>query len=95
MFISLLNSGKADAIYLRTADVIQSNVAKIIGKPKDYKLSQANVYYTINAQIKVNPLLFEAPLIDNSIQNGSVAESYSALQASKRNTFSYSATRGY
>lgn len=95
MFISLLNSGKADAIYLRTADVIQSNVAKIIGKPKDYKLSQANVYYTINAQIKVNPLLFEAPLIDNSIQNGSVAESYSALQASKWNTFSYSATRGY
>ena len=95
MFMSLLSSDKADAIYLRTADVIQSNIAKMTKRENDYMLSKANVYYTITADIKVNPLLFEAPLIDNSISDLKSSNTYKSFEASKWNTFSYSATRGY
>lgn len=95
LFMSLLNSEKADAMYLRMADVVQSNVGKLTKNKDNYMLSRANVYYTINADIKVNPLLFEAPLIDNSIREINNGTTYGSLEASKWNTFSYSATRGY
>ncbi len=94
LFIALLNSEKADAIYLRTADVIQANMTKRTGN-SGYRMSQAQVYFTLSSDIKVSPLILPVPLIDNNLGDIKSSDGYKNFSTSKWNTFSYSITRGY
>lgn len=94
LFIALLSSEKADAIYLRTADVIQANMTKRTGN-SGYRMSQAQVYFTLSSDIKVSPLILPVPLIDNNLGEIKNSDGYENFSTSKWNTFSYSITRGY
>lgn len=103
MFVSLLNSDKANAIYLRTADVIQVNMNKLTKPKGGYLMSKAQIYYTLNVDITVKPLLLPVPMIDNHLSasgsdnNASTksSEGYKKFEKAKWNTFSYVVTRGY
>ncbi len=94
LFIALLSSEKADAIYLRTADVIQANMTKRTGN-SGYRMSQAQVYFTLSSDAKVSPLILPVPLIDNNLGEIKNSDGYENFSTSKWNTFSYSITRGY
>ncbi|MBR5233174.1 MAG: hypothetical protein IKW03_03085 [Clostridia bacterium] len=101
LFMSLLSSDKADAIYLRIADVVQVNIDQINGD-KSFLMSKAQVYFSLKADITVKPLLFPVPLIDNYMSstgsdNKSIKSSkgYKNLEKVKWNSFTYSTTRGY
>jgi len=94
LFMSLLNSKKADGIYLRTADVIQVNM-DTMEKDTIFRMANAQVYFTLTTKIKVTPLILGIPLIDNSIQNIKQTEEYKAFDTSNWNTFNYTVTRGY
>lgn len=88
LFIKLLGSESTN-IYGRLADVIQTNMSKCVIKgEKEYLLEKSQVYYTIDATLKVKPLML----------NTSYVRSYMDSAPGKMenwNTIKYSATRGY
>ncbi|MFQ9516014.1 MAG: DUF5702 domain-containing protein [Eubacterium sp.] len=85
LMLKLMNDEKATGIYLRTADVIQSNMSKITSK--DFLMSNAQVYFRLNVDIQVEPLMLGLPI--NTDSNGNM------FDISSWNTYSYSAVRGY
>lgn len=56
-------------IILRTADVIQTNMAKCITKKDTYVLSDAAVYVKLAAEIQVKPTLLALPIFANVKRN--------------------------
>lgn len=75
------------SIILRTADVIQVNMAQKLTDDKDYQLKLSATYVQINASLQVKPLMMALPLFSEVKNNP------------KDNTnwysFEYSAIRGY
>ena len=57
-----------DAIILRTADVIQTNIGFQTNKD-DYRLSNSAVYVNLNATLQVKPTLLALPLFSNVSNN--------------------------
>lgn len=94
LFIALLDTNKANAIYKRTADVIQANMGVRTGDD-GYALSKAHMYYTLTTTVEVAPLVLPAPLIDGNITDIKESQEYRGFAASKWNSFSYTLTRGY
>jgi hypothetical protein len=56
------NADKADSMYKRTADLIQANIMHQGGK--DFRMSNAHVYYRLKADLKVSPLMLALPIAD-------------------------------
>lgn len=75
-----------EGILLRTADVVQSNMAKVTGNT-EYRLSNSAVYVEINATIQVKPTLLALPLFANVNGNPSTNQ--------KWYTFEYKSIKGY
>ncbi len=59
LFIALC--ANEDAIYKRTADVIQLNMIENYPELGEYKLANAHTYFRIDANIRVKPLMLELP----------------------------------
>lgn len=87
LFIKLLGSESYN-IYGRLADVIQTNMSKCVLKDDDYVLSKSQVYYSINADVKVKPLMLDTSYVESFMGDA-------ATRMDSWNTINYSTTRGY
>lgn len=87
LFTKLIGSEEKN-IYGRVADVIQVNMSKCVLKDDEYALSKSQVYYSINANLTVKPLMLDTSYID-SIMPGA------AGRMDKWNKIEYKSTRGY
>lgn len=95
LFIDLIGS-KANTIYKRVADVVQVNMDHLaVDKEKKFLMSKAQIYYTINADITVTPLMLSLPLISSSLSGPATNDSYESFKATKWNSFKYKTSRGY
>lgn len=63
-----LKGSAAEDMYQRMAEVIQTNMGKKIGENSGYTLSKAQVYFQLEAKIKVKPLMITMPIF-NDYQN--------------------------
>ena len=50
------------AVYARIADVIQANMGQKISNNSGFVMKKANVYYSAEANLKVEPLMLNLPL---------------------------------
>lgn len=87
LFLKLLGSESYN-IYGRMADVIQTNMSKCVLKNDDYSFSKSQVYYTIDAKVKVKPLMLDTSYVKSYMKNG-------AKRMDNWNTITYRTTRGY
>lgn len=63
-----LKGSAAEDMYQRMAEVIQTNIGKKIGENSGYSLSKSQVYFQLEAQIRVKPLMITMPIF-NDYQN--------------------------
>jgi hypothetical protein len=81
-----MNTNKARAIYLRTADVVQCNMQKVTNQ-SGYLLEKAQVYFRLDTNIKVEPMMLALPITRNAEGNLWDMDTW--------NVYNYSAIRGY
>lgn len=91
LILKLLGSGE-NGVCLRTADVVQVNMAKLLnpGEGKEgnqFSLSKSFVYFKLSANVKVKPLMLSLSI------NASDANPYTTL--SELASFDYEMIRGY
>lgn len=87
LFLKLLGSESYN-IYGRLSDVIQTNMSKCVLKDDEYTFEKSQVYYTINANVKVKPLMLDTSYIKSFMGDAS-------NRMENWNTIIYSTTRGY
>ena len=87
LFLKLLGSESYN-VYGRLADVIQTNMSKCVLKDEEYSFSKSQVYYTINATVKVKPLMLDTSYVKSFM--GTAPDRMDSW-----NTITYSTTRGY
>lgn len=87
LFLKLLGSESYN-IYGRLSDVIQTNMSKCVLKDDEYSLSKSQVYYTINATVKVKPLMLDTSYVKSFMSDA-------PDKMDNWNTITYSTTRGY
>lgn len=87
VFLGLMGTSKADVMYKRVADVVQSDMGQYLGGQDKFSLAKSYVYYEIKANVKVKPLMMATPI--------SRAYGSSTLDTTKWNMFTYEAIRGY
>lgn len=87
LFLKLLGSESYN-IYGRLSDVIQTNMSKCVLKNDKYSFEKSQVYYTINANVKVKPLMLDTSYV-KSFMNGA------SNRMDNWNTINYETTRGY
>lgn len=75
-----------EGILLRTADVVQANMAKATGNT-EYRLSNSAVYVEINATIQVKPTLLALPLFADVEGNPSTNQKWYTIE--------YKSIKGY
>lgn len=56
-------------VYLRTAELIQSNLRKHDEIPDTYSLKKARMYFNINAEMRVKPLMITLPIFNDYENN--------------------------
>lgn len=61
VYLGLTSDSSAKAMYERMAEVIQSNIRKLSNK-NDYSMSKAKVYFELNSEIRVKPLMVTLPI---------------------------------
>lgn len=59
--ITGMQSGKAEAMTLRMAEVIQANMRKLTGSDS-YQMANARVYFELKSTLRVDPLLMTLPI---------------------------------
>lgn len=87
LFLKLLGSESYN-IYGRLSDVIQTNMSKCVLKDDNYSFEKSQVYYTINANVKVKPLMLDTSYIKSFMSGAS-------NRMDNWNTINYETTRGY
>ena len=87
LFLKLLGSESYN-IYGRLSDVIQTNMSKCVLNDDEYSFSKSQVYYTINATVKVKPLMLDTSYVKSFMSDASD-------KMDNWNTITYSTTRGY
>ena len=75
-----------EGVLLRTADVVQANMAKATGNT-EYRLSNSAVYVEINATIQVKPTLLALPLFADVEGNPSTNQNWYTIK--------YKSIKGY
>ncbi len=89
LIFGLMNGEKEKSICLRTADVIQANMRKIGGEnASGFLLSKSQVYYKIDAKVKIEPLMLKLPINSSSV--GDTLE-----EIGEWNTMGVTMVRGY
>ena len=90
----LLGFGKKDVqekMYIRTANIIQTNLNYIIGgdgtKTDWWQKEKAFVYFTLEAEIRVKPLMLTIPIASRYSENPKDSTDWC--------TFTYKTARGY
>ena len=68
--------------------MIQTNMSKCVLKDDEYSLSKSQVYYTINATVKVRPLMLDTSYVKSFMSDA-------PDKMDNWNTITYSTTRGY
>lgn len=86
VYLGLASENSAKAMYERMAEVIQANIRKLSGE-NDYSMSKAKVYFELNAEIRVKPLMLTLPIF-NEYENDLDTKTDWC-------TFKVSAIRGY
>lgn len=61
------------AFYARTADVIQANMAQKITPEQGFVMNKANVYYSAETSVKIEPLMLDLPLT-SSYSEGKITD---------------------
>lgn len=87
LFLLIGTFANEEKILLRTADVIQVNMAKCIAKDDSYLLSNSAAYVTLNATVQVKPTLLALPLFSD-VENNPITKS-------NWYTIKYSSVAGY
>ena len=87
LFLLIGTFANEEKILLRTADVIQVNMAKCISSDEDYLLSNSAAYVAIDANIQVKPTLLALPLFSKVEKN--------PITKTKWYTIEYSGIAGY
>ena len=88
VYLGLSNTDTADAMYQRTAEVIQANMGKLSGDTK-YSLKKSRVYFQLKTDLEVSPLMITMPIFNN--------EDYTNHMDTKKDwcTYSINTVRGY
>lgn len=63
VYLGLASDRSAKAMYERMAEVIQANIRKLSGE-NNYSMSKAKVYFELNAEIRVQPLMLSLPIFN-------------------------------
>ncbi len=84
LFLKLLSDTTADAIYQRTADVIQVNMQQ---KEEGFLMKDANVYFSVNAKVEVSPMMLSWSLLSGEAGN--------PYQDTSWRTINFETIRGY
>lgn len=87
LFLKLLGSESYN-IYGRLADVIQTNMSKCVLKNDDYAFSKSQVYYSIDATLKVKPLMLDTSYVLSFLDDASG-------RMDSWNQITYSTIKGY
>lgn len=87
LFLLIGTFANEEKILLRTADVIQVNMAKCISSDESYLLSNSAAYVAIDADIQVKPTLLALPIFAKVEKN--------PMSNSKWYTIEYSGIAGY
>lgn len=87
LFLKLLGSESYN-VYGRLSDVLQTNMSKCVLKDDSYSFSKSQVYYSIDATVKVKPLMLDTSYVLSFMGDASD-------RMDSWNTITYSTTRGY
>lgn len=87
LFTKLIGSEEKN-IYGRVADVIQVNMSKCVLKDDKYVFSKSQVYYSIDANLTVKPLMLDTSYVNSLMPDAS-------NRMANWNKITYKATRGY
>ncbi|MDR1563439.1 MAG: DUF5702 domain-containing protein [Oscillospiraceae bacterium] len=80
------NNALSQQMYLRTADVMQANIAKL-SNDSSYTLTKSYVYFNVDTTIRVKPLMLSLPILNSYSNNPKNSLDWCS--------YSFSATRGY
>lgn len=86
VYLGLTDNNTAKAMYERMAEVIQSNMRNHIGADS-YSMKNAQVYFKLNSQIRVEPLMITLPIFNDYDNNLDTKTDWC--------TFKISTVRGY
>ena len=89
LLMGVTSSETYSAILLRTGDLIEANMKKM-GK-QNFDLSKSRCYFSLNAELKVKPLLLELPIV-NSMKG---VDTNTVTESSAWCTYKLSSVRGY
>ena len=76
-----------DDMYERMAEIIQANMRKLIGEGSTYSMSKCQVYFKLNATLRVKPLMITLPIFNDYENNLDTATDWC--------TYTISTVRGY
>ena len=76
LFVYLgLSGGAENGMLQRMAEVMQFNLGKLTGKGTEYSLQKSRMYFTLDATIRVKPLMINLPIFnDEDYQNNLLTE---------------------
>jgi len=65
LFMGLNSNDCKPDIYRRMMEVIQANLGNCITKNSDYSVKKSQVYFKLEAEMRVSPLMITLPIFDN------------------------------
>lgn len=76
LLLGVTSQNTYSSILLRTGDLIEANMQKM-GSKSDFDLSKSRCYFSIDAELKVKPLLLDLPIANSmqGVDTGSVTNS--------------------
>ena len=87
LFLLSYISSNPDQVYKRIAEIIQTNIGARTGKGSNYLLSNSQVFYKLNAKVKVDPILFTLNLFKDYVDGQPIRKDW--------NTYDLEIVRGY
>ena len=87
LFLLSYISSNPDQVYKRIAEIIQTNIGARTGKGSNYLLSNSQVFYKLDAKIKVDPILFTLNLFKDYVDGQPIRKDW--------NTYDLEIVRGY
>ena len=87
LFLLSYISSNPDQVYKRIAEIIQTNIGAKTGKGNKYLLSNSQVFYKLNAKVKVDPILFTLNLFKDYVDGQPIRKDW--------NTYDIEIVRGY
>lgn len=86
VYLGLANDDFAETMYKRMAEVMQENI-QMLTNNEEYSLEKSQVYFKLDAKLRVSPLMLTLPVLNEFDVNLDDAEDW--------NTYTISSVRGY